>query len=186
MTFTRSFTLDEFAHFFTAEIAAHRVKEANAVALETVAKMIEAEAKRAIGTYLFDWPQLSEATQADRERKGFAPNEPLLRTGEMRDSISHQIIEPGKLAEVGSTSDVALYQEMGTSTIPPRPFLLPSVLYLEGPIKKVVSEIIGSAIAGASIDGEILKLAVEAIKELGQDAKEFVESGDNDERARRR
>jgi hypothetical protein len=182
---TRSFTLDDFAHFFAQEIAGHRVKEAKEVALETVAKMIEAEAKRSIGTYLFDWPQLAEATQADRERKGFPANEPLLRTGALRDSISHQIIEPGKLAEVGSTSEIAVYQEMGTEAIPPRPFLLPSVLYLEKPIKKVVGEIIGSAIAGASIEGEILKLALEAVKKIGEDAKELVESGDADEHARR-
>jgi hypothetical protein len=61
----------------------------------------------------------------DRERKGFSEDDPLLRTGEQRDSYEHDI--DGKIAYIGSTLDKALYSELGTSKEPPRPVLLPSV-----------------------------------------------------------
>ena len=39
--------------------------------------------------------------------KGFTPDDPLLRTGQLRDSISHQV--QGLDAVVGSTSEVMVY-----------------------------------------------------------------------------
>lgn len=49
---------------------------------------------------------------------------PWLRTGALRDSIVSEVTE--SRAVVGSGDPVAVYQEMGTRTIPPRPFLAPS------------------------------------------------------------
>ena len=40
----------------------------------------------------------------------------------MRDSIEHKVISD-KEAEIGSNSDIAVIQELGTSTIPARSFL---------------------------------------------------------------
>src|ERR1700733_4246166 len=117
------FSIDEFTKFLSGELAAKRLPHAREVALETACKMIVAEAKSAIGTYTFEWPQLAESTQAERAREGYPANEPLLRTGEMRDSISYTIDKPGEEATVGSTSEIALWQELGTGKIPPRPFL---------------------------------------------------------------
>ena len=55
--------------------------------------------------------------------KGFPVPAPLLRTGEMRDSIGHQV-DPVQLElVVGATDRTAVYQEIGTSRIPPRSFL---------------------------------------------------------------
>jgi hypothetical protein len=48
---------------------------------------------------------------------------PWLRTGALRDSIATDIGPTD--AFIGSTSDVALYQETGTVSVPPRPFLAP-------------------------------------------------------------
>ncbi len=48
---------------------------------------------------------------------------PWLETGALRDSISARIGPDG--AVVGSTSMVAVDQEQGTKTVPPRPFLAP-------------------------------------------------------------
>lgn len=45
---------------------------------------------------------------------------PWLRTGELRDSIGHQ--SDTSVLIVGSTSQVAVDQELGTRFIPPRPF----------------------------------------------------------------
>jgi len=85
-------------------------------ALEKAAVIVETEAKRVIGTHDYGWPPLAPSTLAKK-----AADTPLLETGKMRDSITHSV--DGDTARVGSNEDVALYQEIGTSKIPPRPFL---------------------------------------------------------------
>jgi phage gpG-like protein len=89
--------------------------------LDEGSKILQDEAKRVIGTYDYGWPQLAASTQRQREYQGFEPNEPLLRTGDMRDSIEREV-QPG-VAYVGSNNDKVLWQEFGTSRIPPRSFL---------------------------------------------------------------
>jgi phage gpG-like protein len=171
----REFNLGQFATFFAEVAGEARLHEAKNLALEVACQMIEAEAKRVIGSYTFDWPQLADATQADRERRGYAPNEPLLRTGEMRDSITHEITKYGEEAIVGSTSEIALWQELGTNKIPPRPFLLPSAIYLKKPIEKMIGEIVGTTIAGNSIEHEILKIAIESAEHATETAKDVTQ-----------
>jgi HK97 gp10 family phage protein len=99
---------------------------------ERAAKMVADKARSAIGTYEFGWPQLASATIADRIAKGFSPNDPLLRTGELRESIEYvvEVEDDGEkvTAEVDSNDPVAEYQEFGTSTIPPRSFLWESLM----------------------------------------------------------
>ena len=92
-------------------------------ALERAGKIVEEEAKRVIGTYDYGWPQLADQTQDQRARAGFSENEPLLRTGELRDSIEHTVVEHDHACYVGSNSKIAVYQELGTSRIPPRSFI---------------------------------------------------------------
>jgi hypothetical protein len=95
--------------------------------LEHGARIIEEEAKHEIGTYqgaagpFAAWPELKDGTQRQREAAGYPANEPLLVTGDMRDSIEHKVGH--NEAWVGSDSDVAVYQEVGTSHIKPRSFL---------------------------------------------------------------
>ena len=86
-------------------------------ALEKACVVIETEAKDVIGTYEYGWPPLKPETIA-RKANG---DTPLLETGEMRDSIEHTFI--GGSGFVVSSSDTAVYQERGTSTIPARSFL---------------------------------------------------------------
>lgn len=93
--------------------------------LEKAAKLLEVKAKDAVGEYhdavgkAPAWAELADATKADRVAKGFAEDEPLLRTGELRDSIGHQV--EGSEAWIGSDSELAEYHEFGTSHMPPRP-----------------------------------------------------------------
>ena len=95
-------------------------------------EIIRDEAKAEIGHYQGEaapfkaWDALAERTKKDRVRKGFSEDEPLLRTGGLRDSI--EVVAEGAEASVGSALKVALYQEMGTEKdgsphIPPRSFL---------------------------------------------------------------
>ena len=134
-------SLDQFLAFMATRPAA--VEAAIGRGLERGAKIVEAEAKRELGTYqttnigpFAPWPELAEPTQKARTRQGFAPNDPLLREGVLRDAIEHTV--RGHEAAVGVPSrtvqhgydkrpvdigDVAIWQELGTAKIPPRSFL---------------------------------------------------------------
>lgn len=112
-------SLKDFARDLTQITVAFEL--ARHEALDHACRIVKEEAKGVIGTYEFGWPQLAESTQQDRVRHGFAANEPLLRTGELRDSISHYV--EGDTGYVGSPSKIALAQELGTAKIPPRSFL---------------------------------------------------------------
>ncbi|TPD93608.1 hypothetical protein FJP68_14565 [Pantoea vagans] len=95
-----------------------------------IVKEIEETAKEEIGVYQpaygpFDaWAPLAESTKADRVRQGYSEDEPLLRSGELRDSIQSEVV--GLAAIVGTRSEIGLWQEVGTDRIPPRPFIGPA------------------------------------------------------------
>jgi HK97 gp10 family phage protein len=110
----REFSLTGFVAFLGG--MAVEVERSKHEALEKAAVIVETEAKRVIGTYDYGWPPLAPSTI---EKK--AADTPLLETGAMRDSITHSV--DGDEARVGSNEDTALWQELGTSKIPPRPFL---------------------------------------------------------------
>lgn len=111
-------------------------------AVDKIGAAIEKTAKAKLGTYqpevseFAGWVELTESTKQDRLAKGFTENDPLLRSGELRNSISRQT--HGLTTTVGSTSDIAVYQELGTSKIPPRSFIGPSLYQNDKLIKKVV------------------------------------------------
>lgn len=116
------------AYLARLPVAIHAAETAG---LTAAAVVIEKEAKAEIGHYQSEagpfpaWAELADATKADRRAKGFPENNPLLRSGELLNSISHSV--DGSHAVVGSTSDIAVYQEFGTPhaahPIPPRSFL---------------------------------------------------------------
>jgi len=66
---------------------------------------------------------------------------PLLRTGEMRDSIEidapHHEAPGVVVGYVFSNNPIARYQEMGTEHIPPRPFLSTAAMGCEGHIHQI-------------------------------------------------
>jgi hypothetical protein len=101
------------------------------MALELACVIVKEEAKRVIGTYEYGWTPLAPSTLAKK-----SANTPLLETGEMRDSIEHQVI--GHIGYVGSDNDKALYQELGTSRgIPPRSFLMGAAMRKEAEIHEL-------------------------------------------------
>lgn len=112
--------------------------------LKAVAKAIEATAKAEIGHYQLavgpfdEWQKLDDSTEADKRRGDYPMEAPLLRTGEMRDSISHEV--SGLEAVIGSDSDVMVWQELGTKTIPSRPVLGPAALLNEEKIKEILGK----------------------------------------------
>ena len=124
------------AAFFSA--AARRVSGAEQKGLEAAAKIVEDGAKTAIGTYAFQWPPLKPETVA-RKAGG---DTPLLETGELRDSITHESDE--RRAIVGTTSLIGRFQEFGTSRgIPPRPFIWGSWVHHEKEVIAAVADAVG-------------------------------------------
>lgn len=116
--------------------------------LEVIAKKIEKDAKDEIGHLqpavgnFNAWAELAPRTKSEKELLGYKFNDeynPLLRTGEMRDSISHRV--SGISATIGSTSDIMVYQELGTWVIPPRPVLGPAAYKNTEFINKVIGKV---------------------------------------------
>ena len=103
---------------------------AGTASLTAAAELVEETAKDILGEYqtedtgeIAPWQMLAESTLAHLGLQDAAPEDhsPLLRKGDLRDSIGHKVEYP--VAVVGSDDEVALYQELGTATIPPRSFL---------------------------------------------------------------
>lgn len=120
---------------------------------EQGAKIIQKDAQKKLGEYqdaagpFNSWAELADSTKDDRVAKGFPENEPLLRTGELRDSI--EVERHGNEAAVGSAMDIALYQECGTDRgIPPRPFLGPAAFESKLPVGEMSARTLIAWISG--------------------------------------
>jgi phage gpG-like protein len=100
------------------------VHEAEKLSLEKATKLLQKKAKEKFGEYqpeagpFVAWAELAESTKQDRERQGYPDDEPLLRSGDLRDSVQREVHNSEGF--VGSNSDVAVYQELGTKNMPPR------------------------------------------------------------------
>ena len=128
----------DFARFLYEKAATLDVAEA--VAFEKIGNIVAQDAKHRIGEYQDEagqfpaWKDLAESTIQDKESQGYAVPAPLLRDGDMRDSIEFRCTADRVV--IGSASKVALWQELGTSGpnagpdgyhVPPRPFLGPAL-----------------------------------------------------------
>jgi HK97 gp10 family phage protein len=172
---TKFFSLLEFV----AEIPAIE-RDVHAVfpmIVEKICKIVQKQAKAAIGKEHEEWPSLAEATITDKARHGFPTPKPLLRTGELRDSIQYTV--RGLEGAVGSDLARAFYQEMGTSRMPPRSFLRSSAIASEDKIRRMAAAAVMAALAGhgrhARDVREMLHLLHQAghsLKELGEDLME--------------
>jgi HK97 gp10 family phage protein len=107
--------------------------------------------QEAIGNFP-GWPALAESTEAQKERLGYPLDAPLLRTGDLRDSFSHEA--QGHTGVVGSTDEAMVFHEFGTSKMPPRPALGPAVFRTE----KKVQAILGRAVVEGILEGEVIGL----------------------------
>lgn len=132
---------------------AAKLPAAQTEGLERAAQCVEAEAKSLIGSTevagagpFAEWKPLAEATVADRLRQGYSADEMLLRTGELRDSISHVV--RGNEASIGSNNPIAVYQEIGTDKIPARSFLGISLIHRSRDVVRLLHEATAYALVG--------------------------------------
>ncbi len=127
-------------HF--ARLATFGPEVVDAIA-EKAGETIQGNAKAKLGHYqaasgpFAGWAPLSAATQIERQELGFAPNDPLLRSGQLRDAIEMSVVhdgvvvgvKPGPHVEpdgrVEDVGEIAISMELG-GRAPPRPFLGPA------------------------------------------------------------
>lgn len=121
--------------------------------LPKIGAVVEIAAERMPGEYQPGWAKLAESTLADKARKGFPVPSPLRRTSAMAESYRHEVAPAALEVVVGSPSKIALYQEMGTSRIPPRPVL---ALAMQRSIKYATG-LLGNAALKILTGGRLLK-----------------------------
>ena len=106
---------------FVAELKTieHDMEELPRAIVAKACAMIAKQAKAQIGQEHELWPALAASTIADKASHGIATPKPLLRTGELRDSIEWSVFGHGRHVEgaVGSNNDKAVWQELGTVKI---------------------------------------------------------------------
>jgi len=128
--------------------ASARIATELEVGFRVIVKEIEETAKEEIGMYQpavgpFEaWVPLAASTKADRVRQGYTEDDPLLRSGELRDSIESEVV--GLAAIVGTKSQIGLWQEIGTDRIPPRPFIGPAYVRKIDPLMESIERAISS------------------------------------------
>jgi hypothetical protein len=120
--------------------------------LEEIAKRIEATSKAEMGVYqdavgpFQGWAELAEATKDERVAQGYTENDPLRRSGETAETISHQT--EGLTAEIGSPDQKMAWFEFGTDKMPARPVLGPAAFHNKAIIQKLVGAAAMSGLIG--------------------------------------
>lgn len=128
------------------------------------AELIRDTTKEQIGQYL-DGPEeglptapLADRTIDDRIRKGFTPDDPGLRTGEMRDSYGARVGVEGLAVEssIGSDDPNATYFELGTVRNgqfhqPPRPELSVAANRCEQKVARGIARMVVRALEGRAL-----------------------------------
>lgn len=124
--------------------------------LQKVAKSVENTAKRELGVYqkqvgpFQDWAELADETKDQRARQGYTEDDPGLRSGKMRDSITNQV-NGSVEAVIGSNDQNLVYFEFGTKKQPPRPVLGPAVIHNEKKIKEILGRAAVSGLMGGNL-----------------------------------
>lgn len=103
---------------------------AGALAVEASKKMI-GHYQPAVGD-LPAWAPLTDATKADRTAKGFTPDDPLLRSGELRDAVEFKpavdgvgigVFGDSRLATIARAMEYGYYNVRAGRFVAPRSYI---------------------------------------------------------------
>jgi len=150
---------------FGAFLAARAVEVEHAAhsALEHGAAVVRDEARLRIGTYqsevggFAEWSSLTEATHRERVRLGYSPDDPLLRSGDLRKAITSQregneaaagVLQEASGADGRNLGNIAIWQELGTARIPPRAFLGPAGFVKADTVAELIGKAVTQSLAG--------------------------------------
>ncbi len=141
--------------------------------LDRILDRIDRTAKSEFGVYQGPagpfpaWAELAQSTKDDRVAQGYSENDPLLREGELQESIAHE--REGLEGVVGSISDIMPYDEFGTEKMPPRPVLGPAAVRNKSAIETLVGAALVTGLIGQDVFGEGEQIAIH--ESLGYDFK---------------
>ena len=144
--------LEAAVHCGELALAAH---EADEIALEKATKFLQKKVKDKYGEYqpeagpFVAWAELAESTKQDRERQGYPEDEPLLRTGDVRESIEREVKDSEGF--VGSDNDIAVWEELGTKNMPPRSTMGSAGVENAEAIVKIVGDEVVMALVGEQV-----------------------------------
>lgn len=116
-------------------------------ALEREVGVGMAEAAKLAKSYIGDeqpgWAPLAASTIEQKSALGYPVPAPLLRDGDLRDSIESEVETSGLVVTgiVGSTDPIAVYFSTGTSRMPPRPFIEPAFMLTEPKLTAALGEL---------------------------------------------
>jgi HK97 gp10 family phage protein len=127
-------------------VAQAEIQHGREKAVEDACKLIEQTAKDAMGTYTFGWPPLAAST-VERKATG---DSPLLETGELQNSIEHRVEHSGNRSDgfIGTDDDKAEWMEVGTSKIPPRPFMGGALEHVANDLPEIFGRTVVKALKG--------------------------------------
>jgi HK97 gp10 family phage protein len=152
--------------------------------IERACQIVQKRAKANIGREHDDWAPLAPSTIKDKSAHGFPTPKPLLRTGELRDSIEYTV--NGNEGWVGSDLDKAAWMEFGTSRVPPRPFLGPAVYASEDKIRRLAAAGFIAALSGHGHNAHdlhtMLRLLHKADRALHELARDLLEDDEEEKK----
>jgi phage gpG-like protein len=157
------------------------IELAKEAAVVKACKLVTKTARNMLGHEQPFWPALKPET-IEHKASG---NTPLLETGALRDSIEWQapFHEGGEtVGYVGSNHPEATWHELGTSRIPPRPFLASAAMGKESEIHEIIGRLVfGAMIRGGPEYREFMEI-LHAFKRAYHAGKELLDEVlDNDE-----
>jgi HK97 gp10 family phage protein len=171
------FSLLEFAA--NLEAAGPALAAAEAEALAKSCQLLSTAAKDLIGVPKPEWPPLKPETLARKD----GVNTPLLETGEMRDSIAWNSDQHE--GYVGTDNMKMVWQEFGTSRIPPRPVLGLAAAQNEGKVEKIaereVARAINAALGGVGGIFRDLREAGHLLHKAGEETNELLHGGEDED-----
>ena len=138
------FSITGFVEAIQNGIRAHSHHTETAV--KDAAVEIQRRAREKLGTYQPGWPELADGTKKQRVALGWSENDPLLRSGELANSIGYRVHwswrgwdaavgvpdvmigDGSKENPMRSAATVAMVMELGSPrhNVPARPFLGPT------------------------------------------------------------